>query len=438
MVKKAVMCLISLLFCLYPVYAEETPNPETDETGETEGTEEIEETEEEPAQEVIDIASGKAVLIDADSGKVLYEKNSNERGDPASLNKIMTVYLAAQSLSMTQPLTMSDTAFQSYDHSQGVLWIQQGETLPAKDCEYAAFLASANDTAAMLAEAAAGSLNAFVEKMNAEASELELQNTHFDNVFGVASSDNYSSAYDMAMLTRKALKNDAFREIFGSSSYMLAGTNKQNGSRMIAADCELIRSGSYFYEDAVGGKIGSTPTGGFALAAAAKRGATNLIAVVLGEETPDAAYRDIVRIFEYGFDSAQTVTITPADYGSKTIEVTDGKKHVADVVFTSDSTFSILMPKELDPSLLKAEIVVTNEGSVDPEEITAEVIFTLDGETIGSSPMERTIIMEPKEEKFKTDHFSNHILDWISVGALLLVFLLPALNWFFRILEPPK
>ena len=435
MVKKAVMCLFSLLLCLYPVHAEENPNPETDGTEETE---EIEETEEEPVQEVIDIASDKAVLIDADSGKVLYEKNSNERGDPASLNKIMTVYLAAQTLPASQPLTMSDSAFQSYDHNQGVLWIQQGETLSAKDCEYASFLASANDTAAMLAEAAAGSLNAFVEKMNAEAADLELQNTHFDNVFGVASSDNYSSAYDMAMLTRKALKNDVFREIFGASSYMLSGTNKQNSSRMIAADCELIRSGTYSYEDALGGKIGSTPTGGFALAAAAKRGATSLIAVVFGEATPDAAYHDIVRIFEYGFESAQTVTITPADYGSKTIEVTDGRKHIADVVFTSDSSFSILMPKELDPSLVKAEIVVKNEDSSDPEEITAEVIFTLDGETIGSSPMERTIIMKPVEEKFKTDHLPTNVLDWISVGALLLVLLLPALNWFFRTLEPPK
>ncbi len=290
----------------------------------------------------------------------------------------------------------------------------------------------------MLAEGTAGSLNAFVEKMNAEAAELELQNTHFDNVFGIASSDNYSSAYDLAMLTRKALKNEAFREIFGASSYTLSGTNKQAQTRAITADCELIRSGTYSYEDAIGGKIGSTAQGGFALAAAAKRGATSLIAVVLGEETPDAAYHDAVRIFEYGFESAQTVTVTPADYGSRTIEVTDGRKHVADVVFTSDSSFSILMPKELDPALVKAEIVVHNEDSKDPEEITAEVIFTLDGETIGSSPMERTIIMEPVNERIRKEDLPQIVLNWISVGALALVLLLPALNWFFRQLEPPK
>jgi hypothetical protein len=229
-----------------------------------------------------------------------------------------------------------------------------------------------------------------------------------------------------------------FRDIFAAPYYSMNPTNRQAQARVIAADCELIRSGTYSFADATGGKIGSTASGGFALAASAKRGATSLVAVVLGEETADAAYRDAVRIFEYGFENAQTVTITPADYGSRTVEVKSGSKHVADVVFTSDSTFSILMPKELDPSELRAEIVVYHEDSSDPEEITAEVLFTLNGETIGSAPMDRTIQMEPVKEAKKPGKHVLSLLDWASLAALAVVVLLPAIVSFFQHLEPPK
>ena len=426
MLKKLMTGISLFCLCSISVFAEPTPSPETAETEEPE------------TQEVLNLAANYAVLLDMDSGKVLYEKNSEAPTDPASLTKLMTVYLALEKLPSDRQLTMSDSAFQSYDHNQGVLWIQQGETLSLADCAYASMLASANDTTAMLAEETAGSLTQFVELMNSAAAEMELANTHFDNVLGLASSENYSSAYDLAMLTRKALKNTKFKDIFAAASYSINPTNKQSQARVIASDCELIRSGSYAYEDATGGKIGSTTSGGYALAASARRGATSLVAVVLGEETADAAYQDTVRIFEYGFENAQTVTITPEDYGSRTVEVKDGKKHVADVVFTSDSTFSILMPKELDPSELSAEIVVHNEDSSVPEDITAEVIFSLNGETIGSAPMERNIVVEPPKEKPKPQDIGTTILDGVSLAALGLVVLLPAIVSFFQHLEPPK
>ena len=167
----------------------------------------------------------------------------------------MTVYLAMKTLtSPSQEITMSKEAFQTYDHNQGVLWIQEGETLSAKDCEYATMLASANDTAAMLAEAAALSQDGFVQKMNAEAKDMNLEATVFDNIFGLSSPGNQSSAYDIAKLTRQALKNDAFREIFGASGYTIPATNKQPQSRPIAQDCELLRNGEYSWEEATGGK----------------------------------------------------------------------------------------------------------------------------------------------------------------------------------------
>jgi hypothetical protein len=164
-----------------------------------------------------------------------------------------------------------------------------------------------------------------------------------------------------------------------------------------------------------------------------------LIAVVLGEENADSAYHDVVKIFEYGFQNAQTVTITAAEIGTKTVEVMDGGKHVADVVFSADSGFSILLPKDVDPSGLKAEIVVANESSSSPERISAEVRFTLNGEPIGSAPMEKKIIeVRPEAGVIEKTGGFRQIFDYACIVVLALVLLLPPLVKFLTSLEPPE
>ena len=136
------------------------------------------------AEENIDVTAPAAILVDRASGNVLYEKNGSTRRDPASLTKLMGLYLAVGELSDDTPITMSDAAYETYDHSSGVLWIQREETLTAKDAEYASMLMSANDTMAMLAEAVSGDAETFVAKMNQTAADLQMNDTHFDNIFG--------------------------------------------------------------------------------------------------------------------------------------------------------------------------------------------------------------------------------------------------------------
>ena len=140
----------------------------------------------------------EAVLVDQDSGNVLYDFNSAVHRDPSSLSDLMTVYLAASSLNQNQSLTMSETASATYDHSNGVLWIETGETLSALDCMAATLLAGANDTAAMLAEGVSGSNEAFLTAMNTQVEDWNLADTHFDNLVGLSSDNNYSSAADIA------------------------------------------------------------------------------------------------------------------------------------------------------------------------------------------------------------------------------------------------
>lgn len=431
MIRKLTAVFLSVMTAGMPVLAETAPSPEPD-------PQETAAPEEEAEEYAVEITTDYAVVIEQGSGTVLFEKQGREPGDPASLVKIMTVMLAAEKLADDEMLTMSAEAFQTYSHDQGVLWIQQGETLSAEDCEYATMLASANDTCAMLAEAIAGDNPSFVKQMNERASAIGLADTHFDNPFGTAAAGQYSTPYDLALLTREALKNEHFRTVFGAPSYSLSPTNMQAQNRPIANDCELLRDGAYKYDGAAGGKIGSTPANGYALAAYAKRGATGLIAVVMHEKDAETAYKDVAALFEYGFDSAQTVTITPEDIGTKTVTVSEGRRHVADVTFSADSSFSILMPAGMDASQITSEIVVQNENAADPARITANVVFYMNGEEIGSAPLTANIVREPEKEPLNYGALAQNVLDIVSVALLVLVILRPALKFLYRKLQPPK
>ena len=176
------MCLAVL-----PVYAEEeTADPEMLPEESAEPT-----PEPEPAYRV---DASSAVLMDKTSGNILFEQDKDNRIDPASLTKLMTVYLGIENLSDDKELSMTTEAFETYDHSFGVLWIEQGETMSASSAEHAAMLASANDTAAMIAEAVSSSQDGFITKMNITAAQFGMENTHFQNIFGIHNDSNYSTS----------------------------------------------------------------------------------------------------------------------------------------------------------------------------------------------------------------------------------------------------
>ena len=430
--RKLIALFLSVLTAMTPVLAEAAPSPETDPEGNAEETEEAAE------EYAVELSTEYAVLMEAESGTVLFDKQGEEPGDPASLVKIMTVLLAAEQLNDSDSLTMSSQAFQSYSHEQGVLWIQQGETLSVSDCEYATMLASANDTCAMLAEGTAGDIDAFVKQMNERAESYGMTGTHFENPFGVAAAGQYSTAYDLAVLTQNAIKNERFRTIFGTPSHTMSATNMQAQRRAITNDCEFLRDGAYSYDGIAGGKIGSTPAGGFALAAYAERGGTGLIAVVMHEENAESAYKDTARLFDYGFESAQTITVTPEQIGTKTISVDDGKTHIADVTFSADSSFNILLPKGVAAESVTSEIVVKNEEAKDPDHISAEVVFLLDGEEIGRSPLTAEVIREPEKEPVNYRSLAQQVFDWACVVLLAFMLLRPAVKWLHKKLMPPK
>ena len=384
-----------------------------------------------------EVSGQAAILVDAASGSILYKKNIDEHLDPASLTKVMTVYAALEKTDIEASLTMSKEAFATYNHDYGVLWIQEGETMTARSAAYASLLASANDTTAMLSEAAAGSVDAMVPLMNQKAQELGLGNTNFQNPFGLNNENNYTSARDMAALMRTVLQDDEFARMLGASSYTIPASNKY-GERLIAQDCELLRSGNLAYEPATACKVGSTEYGGYAIAAAAEKDGSRLIAVVLGAPDSAGVYADAVRLLDYGFASFRTIMVSEEEIGTKTIEVKNGRRHVADVTFSAESGFRILLPAGIDPELITTDIRVTNEDSSDPEKIEAEVLFLLDGTEVGSAKMQRTI--ERTDSRSETGMTSKLRLyfDWFCVLVLALFLFRRVLRVIHRLLAPPQ
>ncbi|MBQ6531704.1 MAG: D-alanyl-D-alanine carboxypeptidase, partial [Solobacterium sp.] len=384
-----------------------------------------------------EVSGQAAILVDMASGSILYKKNIDQHLDPASLTKIMTVYAALEKTDIDAELTLSKEAFGTYSHDYGVLWIQEGETMTARSAAYASLLASANDTTAMLSEAAAGSVDAMVPLMNQKARELGLGNTNFQNPFGLNNENNYTTARDMAALTRTVLQDDDFARMFGASSYTIPASNKY-GERLIAQDCELLRSGNLAYGPATACKVGSTEYGGYAITVAAEKDGSGLIAVVLGAPDMASVYADAVRLLDYGFASFRTILVSEEEIGTKTIEVKNGRRHVADVTFTAESGFRILLPAGIDPELITTDIRISNEDSPDPEKIEAEVLFLLDGTEVGSAKMKKTIERTDFQPQAGTASRIRLYFDYFCVLVLAMFLFRRVMRVVHRLLAPPQ
>lgn len=401
--------LTSIMFaCAFlPVYAEEpTATPAAEENTETTSN-----TEGGPA-----ISAPSAVLIDSASGTILYQKNMNETHNQASLTKIMTVYLACENLKSDSYLTMSEDVFNSFDRNTNHLWIVNEESLQVKDLEYGAMLSSANDCASMLAAGVSGTLDAFVQKMNDTAASLNMKDTVFADATGLHS-DQSSTPYDMAVLTRAALKNDTFAQVFKTVSYEIPADGYQD-ARQIATDNEQLKQGEYAYQFVSGGKIGNSDAGGFAMSASADNGSMTLVAVVMGEADDASSYNDTKALFEYGFSSYRQLSIDASSIGSKTVDIYEGKKLKATAVFTIDTGFNALVPSSVEDSSMKTDIVVENEN--DPETIEAYVVFYLDGTEVGRSKMNKDITEYDISFNATTLPTIMQYFDYFCIGVLAL------------------
>ena len=247
------------------------------------------------------VTAPAAVLMEASTGQVLFEKGAHDRRACASITKVMTLLLTfealeAGELSLDQELTASAHAA-SMGGSD--IWLEEGERMTVDDLLKATVIMSANDAAVVLAEAVSGSEEAFVARMNERAGELGMEDTVFKNCNGLDEEGHLTSAYDVAVMSRALLTHEKIRD------YTLTWMDSvRNGETQLVNTNKLIRS----YQGITGLKTGTTGQAGSCISATAQREGMELIAVVLGAESTDLRFQDAKALLDYGFAGWKTVT----------------------------------------------------------------------------------------------------------------------------------
>lgn len=254
-----------------------------------------------------DIEEGSAVVIDADTGGIVYSLNRDEVLYPASVTKILTCLLTLEKTAMTDTVVMGEEALSVAVAGNSNISPVLGESFTVEQCLYMLMLKSANDVAVQLAIQCAGSVSAFCTMMNERAAAIGCRNTHFTNPSGLPDENHTTTAYDLALIMRECLKNDTFRSLIATTSYTVPATNKTAEARTYENHNRLIMpTGEYHYAPCIGGKTGYTEAAGRTLAAAAQKDGRTLIAVTMaGSSRQD--FVDMTALFEYGFQNFSNV-----------------------------------------------------------------------------------------------------------------------------------
>jgi serine-type D-Ala-D-Ala carboxypeptidase (penicillin-binding protein 5/6) len=252
------------------------------------------------AEDNLSLSADSAILMEQDSGRILFEKEAHERKRIASITKIMTAILAIESNKLDEMVTVSERA----EHTEGSsIYLKKGEKIKLLDLVYGLMLRSGNDAAVAIAEHVGGSVEGFVFLMNEKAARIGMSNTHFANPHGLDDhEDHYSTAYDMALLMRYAMHNETFREISGTKVYY-APDPEHDWERKWRNKNRLLTE---LYEYCTGGKTGYTKRAHRTLVTTASKDGENLIAVTLNASDD---WNDHITMFEYGFKQYNMVGI---------------------------------------------------------------------------------------------------------------------------------
>lgn len=288
------------------------------------------------------------VLMDADTGQVLYGKNMHDALYPASITKVMTGMLALERAGLDETLVMSREAVFSVPRGAAHIALDTGEALSLEDAMYAMGVESANDAANGVAEHVSGSIEAFAALMNARAKELGALNTHFANPSGMENEDHYTTAYDMALILSQAVKTPEFNRFYSSATYTMAPTNEQEDHRYFHNSNSFFK-GKFTYEGIIASKTGWTPSSRHTLATAAVRDGRTLVAVVMNSAANDDKYEDTMKLLDYGFDRFNALPL-PEGFLPDALDVYKEGVQLAQVDPDSFGTLSLLLHDSLDVS----------------------------------------------------------------------------------------
>ncbi len=315
-----------------------------------------------------------AILMEATTGKVIYEQNADEALPPASVTKVMTLLLVMEAIDEGR-ISLSDqvrTSAHAASMGGSQIFLKEGEEMSVEDMVKSVVIASANDAACALAEHVSGSEEAFVKKMNERAAELGMKNTSFENTNGLddTAMKHLTSARDIAIMSRELIKHDKILQY--SSIWM---DTVRNGMFGLTNTNRLVR----FYRGCTGLKTGSTSKAGFCVSATAERDGVSLICVIMGAESGDKRNAIASRLLDYGFANYGVYKYSAQKLDD--IKVTGG---VSDHIKVEVEDFSCVLEKNLLPRVqYKIELPDSAAAPLKAGDRIGEIIFSCDGNEIG-------------------------------------------------------
>lgn len=341
------------------------------------------------------------ILIEANTGKILYEKNSNDVRFPASTTKIMTAILTVENCNLDDVATVSHNAVYSipYDYTHASL--KEGEELTIEQLLYALMIPSANDAAIVLAEHISGSVEEFAKLMNKRAEELGCKNTHFVNPNGIHSKDHTSTSYDLALMGKFAMQNSIIRKIVSTKQFTLPATNKYSkADRTFNNSNDLLSTYSrYYYEGTTGVKTGYTGEAGNCIIASAKKNDFEVILVVLGGESTNTGlsqrYLDCKTLFDYAFNNYSLKTLNEKNAVLKQITVRGATQETQNLNVLIKDKIEIFSENSADLSSLEPEITLDENlmAPISANSAIGKITYNYDGQTYSSDLIAETQVL---------------------------------------------
>ena len=324
-----------------------------------------------PRAYALGVSAESAVLIEAESGEIIYEKNAHKRRGMASTTKIMTAVCALENIDVSTVVTVPREAAGIEGSS---VYLREGEKITVENLLYALMLGSANDAAAAIAIAVSGSMEAFAELMNAKSAELGLCDTHFENPHGLDGEAHYTTAYELAKIAAYALGNETFARIVSTVKYTIPATEGSQ-ARTLVNHNRLLRE----YSGVIGVKTGFTKKCGRTLVSAARRDGATLICVTLCDGDD---WRDHRAMLDYGFELYESKNICRERELAFSLPVVGGKK--SEVKCENRESLSVTLRKECGEISTKTELPRFIYAGAKKGDAIGRVRFFSDGREIGS------------------------------------------------------
>lgn len=371
--------------------------------------------------------SPSVILMEESTGTILYEKNSDEAHYPASITKIMTTLLALENGNLSDMVTFSDDAINNTEGS-GIAR-DYGEQMTLEQCLYGVMLESANECAYAVAEHVGGTVENFVDMMNAKAKELGCTNTHFANPHGLQDENHYTTAHDMALIAQAAYQNETFRIIIGTKMYTIPPTNKHAEETVLRNHHDMLctyhnANRKYLYPYCVGGKTGYTATANSTLVTYAEKDGMTLICVVMDTQSPNQ-FIDTVNLFDYAFDNFQVLNVAEndTDYSAETT-MDNGNLDNIEPFVELDKDAVIVLPKTAEFSDTSSSVEYNDS---DPE-IAGSITYTYAGRNVGKADIKTTgVVVEGYAfDNESTEEEEQEAVSTVQVKPIVVVLLIVA------------